>query len=231
MARLLIHVEGETEETFVNEVLKGHLFARGYESVGARLVGNARQRAHRGGISGWNSAKRDIIRHLSEDGRCIATMMVDYYGLPQAGAKAWPGRTQAATQAFSAKAPTVEAALLNDVSAEMGENFDRNRFVPFVVMHEFEGLLFSDCAAFAHAVGRDALAASLQAIRDQFNSPEEIDDSPITAPSKRVEALIPGYQKPLFGNLAALEIGLDRIRAACPHFQSWLSRLEALGTG
>ncbi|MGC9946546.1 MAG: DUF4276 family protein [Bryobacteraceae bacterium] len=56
-----------------------------------------------------------------------------------------------------------------------------------------------------------------------------IDDSPVTAPSKRVEALVPGYQKPLLGALAILEIGLARIRAERPHFNDWLTRIEALG--
>ncbi|MEO7717517.1 MAG: DUF4276 family protein, partial [Capsulimonas sp.] len=36
----------------------------------------------------------------------------------------------------------------------------------------------------------------------------------------------PGYVKPLYGTLAALEIGLDTIREQCPHFRSWLERLE-----
>ena len=31
MARLLIHVEGETEETFVNDLLADHLYNFGYE--------------------------------------------------------------------------------------------------------------------------------------------------------------------------------------------------------
>ena len=47
MARLLIHVEGQTEEDFVNEVLRNHLMAQGYHSVAARIVGNARLRAAR----------------------------------------------------------------------------------------------------------------------------------------------------------------------------------------
>ena len=64
MARLLVHVEGETEETFVNEVLTPHLHRHGYEKVAARLVGNARLRERRGGIRAWTSVKADIIRHL-----------------------------------------------------------------------------------------------------------------------------------------------------------------------
>jgi hypothetical protein len=109
----------------------------------------------------------------------------------------------------------------------MGGTFNPDRFIPFVMMHEFEGLLFSDCESFSRGIGRPELAAEFQSIRDQFSSPEEIDDSPITAPSKRVEKLVEGYEKPLLGALAILEIGLDVIRAECPHFHEWLSRVEA----
>ena len=226
MTRLLIHVEGQTEEDFVNEILRAHLVAKGYHSVDARIVGNARLRQRRGGIRPWPSVRRDIINHLKEDAGCIATTMVDYYGLPRHGDEAWPGRAKANGLSFAKKAPCVEEALLDDLIAEMGGN--PRRFVPFVVMHEFEGLLFSDCSAFGRAIGRPDLEPKFQAIRDEFASPEEINDSPDTAPCKRVEALVPGYEKPLFGTFAVLEIGLDRIRAQCHHFDSWLKQLEAI---
>jgi hypothetical protein len=219
-------VEGETEETFVNEVLAPHLYKRGYDQVAARIVGNARLRANRGGIRGWSEVKRDIMRHLHEDRDCNATTMIDYYGLPQTGAKAWPGRAKAGNLPFEKKADAVESAILTDISNEMGGGFGGDRFVPFVVMHEFEGLLFSDCDRFAKGIGRTEVAKKLQAIRDEFESPEHINDSATTAPSKRVAGLVPGYQKPLFGNIAALEIGLDRMRQACPHFDSWVRQLE-----
>lgn len=227
MSRLLVHVEGETEETFVNEVLCRHLLEHGYGAVSARIVGNARLRSRRGGIKGWPEVKRDIVNHLRQDPGCIATTMVDYYALPQAGEKAWPGRAQAAPLPYPGKASVMENALRNDIAASMGNGFDPRRFVPFVVIHEFEGLLFSDCDAFARGVGRQTLAPAFQQIRDQFGTPEEINDSPITAPSKRVEALIPSYQKPLYGNLAALEVGLTNIRAQCPVFRAWLDVLES----
>ena len=104
----------------------------------------------------------------------------------------------------------------------------RRRFVPFVVVHEFEGLLFSNCQVFAQSIGRRDVAAAFQAIRDGFETPEHINDSPDTAPSKRVEDLVPEYQKPLFGSVAASEIGLHRIRGECPHFASWLRQLETI---
>lgn len=228
VTRLLIHVEGETEETFVNEVLRRHLVACGYSSVSARLLGNARQRDRRGGVRAWESARRDISSHLRGDPSCVASTMVDYYAMPRSGPRAWPGRAAASGVPAAGRAGVVESALLADVTAQMGASFDPGRFVPFVTMHEFEALLFSDCRRFGRGIGREDLIPALEAIRRDFATPEEIDDSPITAPSKRVEELVDGYQKPLLGTLAALEVGLDAMRAECPHFRTWLERLEGV---
>jgi hypothetical protein len=227
MARLLVHVEGQTEETFVNEILAPHLYRCRYELVSARLLGNARQRERRGGIRGWTSVRDDIVNHLKEDPSCLVTTMVDYYALPQTGDKAWPGRTKAGRQSFNLKATTVQDALRADIQSTLGSGFDPSRFIPYVMMHEFEGLLFSDCERFSKGIGRPELAPRFQAIRSIFNTPEEINDSPITAPSKRVVEIVPGYEKPLFGTLAVLEIGLDAIRRECPLFRQWLECLEA----
>ena len=230
MTRLLIHVEGQTEESFVNNVLRPHLYGIGYSRVNARLIGNSRQRSKRGGIRPWTAARRDIVNHLNTDAGCITSTMVDYYALPQNGDKAWPGRAEAGNLPFSDKAYTIENALLSDVSNLMGNNFNETRFVPYVMMHEFEAILFSDCERFARGIGRHNLAPQLQQIRDRFDTPEEIDDSPETAPSKRIETLVRGYEKPLHGTLAAQEIGLNSIRRECPHFGEWLGRLERLAT-
>lgn len=144
MTRVLIHVKGQTEENFVNQIIVPHLYDYGYEKISARLLGNTRQRDHRGGIRAWSAVRTDILNHLRED-----------------------------------------------------------------------------------AVGRPELTSQFQVISDAFTTPEEIKDSPLTAPSKRIEALVPGYQKPLFGTLAAQHIGIDTIRAECRHFRNWLERLES----
>ncbi len=228
MPRLLIHVEGQTEEAFVNEVLAEYLVHVGYDSVSARIIGNARLRRRRGGIRAWPPTKRDIVNHLRQDPGCMATTMVDFYALPQHGDGAWPGRAEAAHVHVQQKASLVEAALANDITEEVGAELNPCRFIPFVVMHEFEGLLFSDCAAFSQAIGQEELEPQFTLIRNSFETPEHINDSPETCPSMRVINLVPGYEKPLFGTLAVLEIGLDRIRSECPHFNSWLQKLEAM---
>ena len=227
MARLLIHVEGETEESFVNEILSEHLLGYGYDTVSARLVGNARMRDRRGGIRAWNTVRKDILNHLREDVSCLATTMVDYYGLPQSKGKAWPGRAKASGLPFHEKADCVENALFSDINNALDERLNPRRFLPFVIMHEFEGLLFSDCHGFGNGIGLPKLAKQFQQIRDSFASPEEINDSPSTAPSKRILQLVPNYEKPLHGNIAILEIGLQAIRDECPHFDAWLKQLEA----
>ena len=223
MPRLLVHVEGQTEETFVNEVLGRHLYAVGFHSVGARYIGGARRR---GGICGWAEARQGIVNHLRQDGQIFVTTMVDYYGLPQSDGREWPGRAAAALLRSDDRASFVESHLSQDVR----EILDTNRFIPFVMMHEFEALLFSDCAAFGRAIGQPELALELAAIRDGFDTPDGINDSPESAPSKRILALKPSYEKPLLGALAALEIGLEKIRAECPHFDGWVRRLESLVT-
>ena len=227
--RLLVHVEGETEESFVNEVLADYLTARGYSSVSARLVGNARQRTRRGGIRSWPSVRKDIANHLKSDPGCVATTMVDYYGLPKSGNGAWPGRQEAIKLPPEQRAKHVERSCQRDMEQHFGADV-RRRLVAFVMIHEFEALLFSDCRRFAEAVGQPTVFGPLQEIRDSFGTPEEIDDSPPDAPSKRIQALIPEYQKPLMGTLAALEIGISAMQDECPHFANWLERLTAFAS-
>lgn len=226
MTRLLVHVEGQTEENFVNLVLEPHLRCRGFSKISARLIGNARQRSGRGGSRTWDAVRRGITNHLKEDRSCIVTTMVDYYGMPKTRLRAWPGRFQAAGMQFPENAKTVEDELSTDIQEKMGRNFDARRFIPYVMMHEFEAMLFSDCEKFSQGIGLPQLAGQFQKIRDQFASPEEIDDSPDAAPSKRIAALVPGYEKPRMGTLAALAIGICAIHNECPQFRRWLERLE-----
>lgn len=153
--------------------------------------------------------------------------MVDYYQLPRTGHGAWPDRAEASVLPYPEDTRSVERALLEDIDREMGQNFGPSRFIPFVMIHEFEALLFSNCMVFAAAIYREDLTSRFQNIRDAFPNPEQIDDSPETAPSKRIENLIPEYQKPLMGVFAAEAIGLETMRAECPHFDDWVERLEA----
>lgn len=227
MTRLLIHVEGQTEEEFVACMIRPHLLAIGFTEVSARLMGPARKRSNRGGVCGWPTAKAEINRHLSHDKAAFATTFVDFYALPDQGYGCWPDRDNCAGLSLNAQSGKLQAAIALDVQNDCGYQI-ANRFVPYVAMHEFEGLLFSDPAAMAEGMGCPNLSDDFQMIRDAFTTPEHINDSKETAPSKRIIGLLPGYQKVLQGNLAALEVSLPSIRVQCPIFDAWLSKLEAL---
>ena len=75
---------------------------------------------------------------------------------------------------------------------------------------------------------RTELKDKLAGIRAKYPTPEDINDSPHTAPSKRIQNLFPGYDKPIHPLLAAQDIGLDAIRRECPLFNDWVTCLESI---
>ncbi|HYX37215.1 MAG TPA: DUF4276 family protein [Oligoflexus sp.] len=230
MPRLFVLVEGPTEEMFVNEILAPHLYRKGFHSISARIFGSARARSKRGGVKGWDSTKVDFTRILKQSDNCYVTTIVDYYGMPSTPGhvKTWPGRDSAEKVEKKFRAEYVEKALKQEIIHLMGANWDPSFFIPFVALHEFEAWLFSDCQATASALGIPSLSPMLQVMRDEFETPEEINDTRETSPSHRILALMPEYEKPLFGNLAILGIGLEKISFECPHFAAWLKKLENL---
>lgn len=219
MNRILVNVEGETEEEFVNRLVRPFLESKGMTHVSARLVGNARQRQNRGGIQNWGSVRRDLIRHIKQDQGSLVGLMVDYYGLPDS----WPGKTDSMSLPFQQKATHIEQLLRSDIATTVGETAIQ-RFRPLIMMHEFESVLFADCSIAVSVLGQE-VADKMQRIRDEFGDPEKINDSPQTAPSKRIQKLVPGYQKPLQGNALASAIGIEVIRRECSHFREWIDSL------
>ena len=120
----------------------------------------------------------------------------------------------------------MQAALAEDVRMEMGRTFDPVRFIPYISMHEFEALLFSDCERFAQSIGAPQVSAEMQSVLDPFGDPEEINDSQATAPSKRILRMAPQYDKVAMGTAAIQDIGLESVRRRCRDFDCWLNQLE-----
>lgn len=215
MVEVHVVVEGQTEETFVHRVLRSHFWPLGI-CFYPRLLG-------KGGICDYPQARQDILATLKQDAVVSCTTMFDYYAMPNT----WPNREAARQRPFSERSVAIEEAILADISAELGAGFNRDRLIPYVQMHEFEALLFSDPKLLAD--GLELVDDSeTRRIRDQFESPEEINDSRQTAPSKRIITLNSSYSKVLDGVRISQSIGLDAMRAQCPHFNEWIRRLEAL---
>ena len=227
MIRLNIVAEGETEEGFVKNVLRPHLRRHGVYArpILIPLKAHSRARTHRGGLVSYDPARTFVQRKLTHDTSAYTTTLFDYYGLPDN----FPGLGDA-----DCPPPTQimdRVAYLEDAFA--GDLGETRRFLPYFQLHEFEALLFSDVETLnaelrALTNQGPSYLPKLRGIVRQFNTPEHINDSSETAPSKRLLRMCPQYEKIPFGELIAESIGLDTMRTACPHFDNWLSRIEGL---
>jgi hypothetical protein len=210
-----ILVEGQTEIIFVKEVVKPYLYEKGV-SIKPFLFQEG------GGIPKYSRSQKQIMNTIKSDPSCICATMVDFYGLP----KDWPGRRDAdSCRGYLNKAAMVENALFTDICIQLGSSFDSSRFIPYVQMYEFEALLFSDTTVWAD----EKISGQLEEIKQSFSCPEEINDNYQTCPSRRIKQYIESYVKTVDGITAAKKIGLVKMRAACPHFNGWITQLESLG--
>ncbi len=104
----------------------------------------------------------------------------------------------------------------------------RDKFIPYIQMYEFEGLLFSCPEAMERGLNESGVKEWCQGVLEKFsNNPESINDSVETAPSKRLEKGT-GYRKTTHGPNIAKEIGIEKIRQMCEGFDEWLNKLERL---
>lgn len=224
---LVVIAEGRTEIGVVDELLAPHLLGH---NVRARAVLPGKP-GHRGGARRWASTKREILAQLhgaARRGPGRVTTMFDYYGMPMD----WPGREQSTALPVRDRADFVEAALVRDIANDLSDSLDKTTFVPYVQLHELEALLFADIRslAFSYPDHRRALQHLHESV--SHLQPEEIDDGPATAPSKRIAQFVPEYpdNKVSVARSALTRLGLPALRARCPHFDSWITRLESLAT-
>ncbi len=210
MIRLSISVEGPTEEQFVKRVLAGHLRSRDIEPIPI-LLGRARGSGRGGNVS--------LERLAADMSRCfwnfdVVTSLVDFYGFRDR-----EGRT----------VEELEQQILQEVKKKIRCDLDERKVIPYIQLHELEGLLFTDVAAFGNVLGVTGQSiAQLSGVRSQFQTPEDINDGSDTAPSKRIIQIIPTYKKVYDGPLVASTTGLDTTRKECPRLDQWVGQLESL---
>ena len=203
MERLAIVVEGRTEVEFVNQVLAIHLLAKDVLATALSLNGNV-------SLPRLSARMADQVWNFDR-----VTSLVDFYGFRDKG---------------SATVTDLERQIHQAVMARLNRPVDESRIIPYVQQYEFEGLLFSDAGGFTALPGVTASVVDrLAGIRAAFASPEEINDSESTVPSRRIAQVITEYDKASDGPTVAQAIGLPAIRRECPRFHQWIERLESLG--
>lgn len=222
MKRLHFFLEGQTEETFLRDMLVPH-FAGLNIKVDGRLIAQKKTalRKYKGGIVDFEKTYKDMLRWIKEDDNLNSwfTTMYDLYALPDS----FPKYAEAKQNEPYERVAVLEKALADKV--------DYVRFVPYLQLHEFEALLLADPQQliYAYPSQNTGIAKLIQELRP-FDNPELIDDHPDSAPSKRIIVHIPEYEgdKASSGPIVAKHIGLVKLRGKCRHFNEWLTKLEKI---
>lgn len=229
MKAKIIHVlcEGQTEQGFVEEVLKPYLQKNGITGVKSTLIETNKKKNARGGLLSYNHALTDLrlLQQTKIDGdfeRHIFTTMFDFYALPDD----FPG--------FE-KIKTVSDPYLkvSNLEKDFANAINDKRFIPYIQLHEFEAFLFCGIEYIAKLYpGCEKRCEQLTQALQNVGNPELINNSPHTAPSKRIIKAIEGdnkthynYNKPKTGKFVTENIGIDKLRAKCKHFNEWIEKL------
>lgn len=219
MSIINITVEGQTEQAFCKTVLNPYIYNLSGNQVFATPAYSNKNRGIKGGTLNWGKIRSHITTWIRETPGQYHTMFFDLYAL----APSFPGNDLNLSKL--ARAISIENSLAADVN--------NIRFIPYIQVHEFEALLFSDPdileAHISKEPGIRLRNKPFHQILDNHNwAPEDINDGPTTAPSKRILSIHAGYQKVLDGQLIAKKIGINKMREKCPHFNDWINRLLSI---
>jgi hypothetical protein len=216
MKRIIIICEGQTEAEFCKVILTPYFQSKDIY-IQTPLI-----KKSKGGIVKWEELKKQISKHLQIDKTAFVTTFIDYYGINEK--HVFPNWEEANAEPNKNKRMnTLESAML----LEIDDKF-RHRYLPYIQLHEFEGLLFNDIAIFysqippQEIIGKQELIESFQ----NYPNPELINEGKETAPSKRLDRIIAGYDKIVYGSILAEEIGLIKIREKSPRFNDWIENME-----
>lgn len=212
-------VEGKTEEIFIKDILQPYLANKSI-FITPILVSKPGQK---GGDVKFARVKNDIERHLKQRPDTYLTLFVDFYGIKSD----WPGITAAeGISGPKEKAKLVNQATMEKVVEHFGEQNAERRFIPYIAMYEFEALLFSNPSVLARKLQIEE--SEIVSIIEECGEPENIDNFPVTAPSKRLESLSHRFKKTTTGIAILKETGLTAIRKKCPIFDGWVTTLESI---
>lgn len=217
MKFLYFLVEGQTEQRFVTDILQAYL---GHGCHCTPVIVETRRevsgRVYKGGYVPYPRWREQIQRLLKNSSAAAVTTIADYYKI----ANDFPSKQTALSQ----PQPRLQVQVIEQAWAQ---DIGDPRFIPYLSLHELEALIFSDVSTLKQCLQGIQPNAKVEQLASSLRvNPEDIDNQ--TPPSHLIEQVCPKYQKVLHTNQIIQVIGLDTIRAQCPHFHDWLARLEAL---
>lgn len=223
MAEVIVFAEGPTEEQFIKRLVAPAV--RHLQVFVKPQLLKTSQEAHGGAIN-FDRLKFNARNTLRQKPDAVLSTFLDLYGLDTS----FPAFEEARLKPdMDSRLVHLRTALHGAIVAHVGCRPER--FIPHIQPYEYEGLLFSDPQALAQTEpGWQASFPKLAAVRAAFPTPEHINDSYETKPSRRLEQLLqPSYKKTRHGPLVAERITVVAMERECPHFHGWMNRLRALG--
>ena len=222
--RLLVYCEGQTEDMFVERLLRHHLALHGVKverPIQARTSFDPE--GQRGGFVNWAAMEFDLRQMFQADADpdLRFTTLLDVYQIP----KKVPGMS-AITSPLSA------VHEIENVEHAIEGVFNEPRFKAYLQRHELEALLLADMAALARVFHRDRVGLQQLALDiAPFVNAEEINHGVTTHPAARLMAAIPGYKDLKASNafFVLAEATFTLVRARCPRFDAWLQCWENWG--
>lgn len=212
---IYIICEGQTEEEFVNSILRPYLIK--HQIFDVRPILMSTSKGNKGGDVKYDRLKHNVEKLLASENNILVTTLIDYFRLKSD----FPGYE-------SNKKMQNKIEVVGLLENALKEAIDKPRFIPYIQLHEFEALLFAakDGFEFLPDLKQSNLNKLLLAVNEKDN-PEELNDGSTTAPSKRLEKLIPGYDKnkPFYGGIIAEVNSIDAILKRCVRFRNWVETL------
>jgi hypothetical protein len=200
---ITVIVEGKTELTFIEKILAPYLGNKNIFMTPTQVS----KPGQKGGDVKFSRVKNDIGIHLKQRNDTYVSTFVDYYGI-----KEWPGLDKIDNN-YTPK--QISELLLysakEKVISQFSEQQAKRRFIPYIAVHEFEALLFSDVEILSSKL--NISVKEVEKKIKKFKNPEEINKNPNTAPSKILKGLLQNgkFYKISSGIAIAKKIGLVRM--------------------
>ena len=209
MDRLVFIVEGDSEIVLVQNLIVPYFIGKGVNIAmhGQTIITNRKQHK-KGSVGSYGKFKNEVNRTLAQ-GNVIVTTLIDFFRIPT-----------------DFPSFTTDSSYISKIEEAVHADFDNHpNFIPYIQLHELEALMFSDIAGFDLVIDDQNSLDKIKEIIKDYPNPEDINNSPETAPSKRLEKIY-NYDKTGDGEMIFGMIGIESILEKCPRYANWLKVLE-----
>lgn len=221
MKKIFVVTEGQSETNFVNKVMVPYFADRCIliPNTVVTKTDNRHGKTYKGGVANYDQIRNTLLKTLASSSKSknsYVTTMFDFYRLPVDV----PGVADAknVNDPYE-KVDLIEREILK------AEACDGKFFFPYIELHEFEAMLFTDVTKLEEAYFEYDLTALKECVKSESN-PELINDGAETAPSKRILNCINCFDKANVGVDVLEKIGIENIAGKCRHFSEWIKHIE-----